>query len=102
MSEIERTASVNKYLKFVLRTAMNLIDEYSDQVERASDRVSGLVDRGKEMIYPEPDHTLRNVLSFAAGIGVGVGAAMLLAPSSGSELRQSIRDRVYGSSTEAA
>jgi len=100
-------ATVNKYTKFILRTALNLMDQYSDQMDRASDRVSDMVDRGKdlvdrgrEMVYPREDHTLRNVLSFAAGIGVGIGAGLLLAPSSGSELRQSIKDRVQGNVQE--
>lgn len=87
---------MNKYAKLLLRTALNIVDQYSDQVDRASDRVSDFVDRGKEMIYPEPDHTLRNALSFAAGIGVGIGAGLLLAPSSGSELRRSIKEKVQG------
>ncbi len=93
---------MNRYAKLILRTALNLLDDYSGQVDRASDRVSDLMDRGKDlvdrgrdMIYP-PDHTFRNVVSFAIGIGVGVGAGLLLAPSSGSELRQSIKDRVQG------
>jgi gas vesicle protein len=33
-------------------------------------------------------------MAFAAGIGVGVGAGLLLAPSSGTELRTSINDKV--------
>lgn len=99
-------ATVNKYARFVLRTALNVLDDYATQLDRASDRVSGhvsdlmdrgrdFVDRGRSIVSP-PDHTVRNVVSFAAGIGVGVGVALLLAPSSGSELRQSIKDRVQG------
>lgn len=88
---------MNRYAKLLLRTALNLIDDYSDQVGRASDRVTDMVDRGRDMIYPQ-DNTLRNVLSFAAGVSVGVGAALLLAPSSGSELRQSIKDRMQRAS----
>ena len=97
---------MNKYARFVLRTALNLMDDYASQLDRASDRVSDrfsdlvdrgrdVVDRGRSIVSP-PDHTLRNIISFAAGIGVGVGAALLLAPSSGSELRQTIKDRVQG------
>jgi gas vesicle protein len=86
---------VNKLLKLFLKTAVRLIDQSLQQVDRASDQVSGLVDRGKEIIQPE-DHGLRNALSFAAGLGVGVGAAMLFAPASGEEIRSSIKDRVQG------
>ena len=98
---------MNKYAKLVVRTALNMLDQYSDQVDRVSDRMSDLVDRGKdlvdrgrEIVYPRHDHTLRNVLSFAAGIGVGIGAGLLLAPSSGDELRRSIKERVQGNVQE--
>lgn len=93
---------MNKYTKFVLRTALNLADDYGKHLDHASDRVSDLMDRGRGLvdraryIVSPPDHTLRHVISFAAGIGVGVGAALLLAPSRGSELRQSIKDRLHG------
>src|SRR5205823_14735179 len=40
------------------------------------------------------DHTLRNFLAFAAGVGVGIGAGKLLAPSSGEELSNNITDKV--------
>ena len=73
---------MNKYLKLLLKTAVCVMDQSAAQVDRASDRVSGLIDRGKEMIHPE-DHRLRNALSFAAGLGVGLGAAILFAPASG-------------------
>lgn len=95
---------MNNFLKSVLRTAVCVMDQYYEQVYRASDRVSGmvdrgrdrvseLVDRGREVIYPEK-HELRNVLSFAAGVGVGIGAGILLAPASGKEIRSSIKERV--------
>jgi len=87
---------VNRYAKIVLNTALDMLDRYSDQVDRASNRVSKMVDRGRDMVYQQRDHTLRNTLSFAAGVGVGLGAALLFAPSSGGELRQSIKERVQG------
>lgn len=68
-------------------------DRVSGMVDRGRDRVSGLVDRGRQVIYPE-NHELRNVLSFAAGLGVGIGAGVLLAPASGKEIRNSIREKV--------
>lgn len=84
---------VNKYLKLLLKTASCLVDQSVAQVDRASDRVSELVDRGKEVIHPE-DHRLRNALSFAAGVGLGVGAAILCAPASGKETRSSITQQM--------
>ncbi len=84
----------NKLLNSVLKTAVYIMDQTAEQVDRASDRASEIAEDAKSAIYPREDHTLRNVLSFAAGIGVGVGAAMLLAPSSGAELRGQINDKV--------
>ena len=68
-------------------------DRFSDTYDRASDRVSDLRDQAQEL-YEGEDHTMRNVITFAAGVALGVGAGMLLAPSSGEELRGSIGDKV--------
>ncbi|HUD67315.1 MAG TPA: YtxH domain-containing protein [Candidatus Sulfotelmatobacter sp.] len=84
---------MNKFLKSLLRTAVSMMDQYYELVDRASDRVSDMVDRGREVIYPE-NHELRNILSFVAGVGVGIGAGVLLAPASGKEIRSSIREKV--------
>jgi gas vesicle protein len=91
----------NGVLKSLLKTAVYIMDQTAEQVDRASDRASyiasqakSVVDDATSAIYPEPDHTLRNIISFAAGVGIGVGAGILLAPSSGAELRSSIGDRV--------
>ncbi len=95
---------MSRLYKALLKTAACVLDQYSVQVDRAANRVSGfvdeasdrasdLVDRGREMIQP-PDHTMRNALSFAAGLGVGIGAAILFAPMSGSEIRDSIKEKV--------
>lgn len=84
---------LSKIARSLLKTAVYIMDQTAEQVDRASDRASELADDARNAIYPE-DHTLRNFLSFAAGIGVGVGVGMLLAPSSGSELRNTITDKV--------
>jgi gas vesicle protein len=96
---------MKKLLKSVLKTAVYLIDQaeglsgdmrdrVSDTVDRAGDRVSDLRDRAQDM-YGEEDHTVRNVLTFVAGVGVGIGAAMLFAPASGEEFRSQIGDKVH-------
>jgi hypothetical protein len=84
---------VNKYLKFLIRAAIGVIDQSTAQADRASESVSRLVDRSKELIQP-PDRRLHHALSFAAGIGVGIGAAFLMAPASGEQLRGSIKEKV--------
>lgn len=95
---------MNKLLKSILKTAVYVLDQtegvaddmrgrFSDTVDRAGDRVSDLRDRAQDM-YAGEDHTLRNVLTFAAGVGVGIGAAMLFAPASGEEIRSQIGEKV--------
>lgn len=85
---------LNKLIRSALKTAVYIMDQTAEQVDRASERASEMADNAREVIYPQKDHTLRNIIAFAAGVGVGVGAGMLLAPSSGSELRGSISDKV--------
>ena len=54
-----------------------------------------MLDNATSAIQPQrEDHTFRYLVSFAAGVGLGVGAGMLLAPASGVDLRSSISDRV--------
>ena len=95
---------LNNLLKSILKTAVYFIeqsdrvasdlrDRVSDEYDSASDRVSDLRDRAQHL-YAGENHTLRNVLTFAAGVGVGTGAGMLLAPASGEEIRSSIGDKV--------
>jgi len=95
---------LNNLLKSILKTAVYFIeqsdrvasdlrDRVSDGYDSASDRVSDLRDRAQGL-YEGESHTLRNVLTFAAGVGVGIGAGMLLAPASGEEIRGSIGDKV--------
>lgn len=85
---------LNSLLKQILKTAVYIMDSTADSVDRVSDRASRLADDARDAIYPDQGNTLRNILSFAAGIGVGVAAGVLLAPQSGAELRNSISDRV--------
>lgn len=85
---------LNKLIRSALKTAVYIMDQTAEQVDRASERASEMADNARDAIYPQKDHTLRNIIAFAAGVGVGVGAGMLLAPSSGTELRGSISDKV--------
>jgi len=99
---------MNNLIKSILKTAVYFLDQtdrftgdvrdrVSDSVDRAadrvSDRVSALRDQAEEF-YEGENHAMRNVITFAAGVAVGVGAGMLLAPASGEEIRGSIGDKV--------
>jgi gas vesicle protein len=99
---------MDNFIKSILKTAVYFLDQtdrfagdvrdrVSDTVDRAanrvSDRVSALRDQTEEL-YEGENHTMRNVLTFAAGVAVGVGAGMLLAPASGDEIRGSIGNKV--------
>jgi YtxH-like protein len=84
---------ISKLVRSMLKTAVYIMDQTADRVDRATTRATEMVDDAHDMVYP-PNHTLRNVVSFAAGIGVGVGVGILMAPSSGAELRGSISDKV--------
>jgi hypothetical protein len=95
---------MNKLLKSVLKTVVYVLDQaedvaddmrgrVSDTVDRASDRVSDLRDQAHDLYHGE-DHTLRNVITFAAGVGVGIATSMLFSPASGEEIRGQIGEKV--------
>jgi len=85
---------MSKLIRSVLKTAVYVMDQTAEQVDRATDRASEMAEDARNAIYHE-DHTLRNFISFAAGIGVGVGMGVLLAPTSGMELRNTLTDKVH-------
>ncbi len=85
---------LNKILKSALKTAVYLMDETADQMDRVSERASSIAENARDYVAPQENHGFRNFMSFLLGIGVGVGAGMLLAPSSGEELRSTITDKV--------
>lgn len=85
---------LDKFVKSILKSVVYIMDEAADRVDRVSDRASDFADNARSVIYPNEGSTLRHFMSFAAGIGVGIAAGMLLAPSSGEELRNNIGDKV--------
>lgn len=85
---------IDKFVRSILKSIVYVMDETANRVDRVSDRASEFAESTRSVIYPNEGNTLRNVVSFAAGIGVGVAAGLLLAPSSGAELRSTISDKV--------
>jgi len=71
------------------------VDEVSDRARRTYGEASRRLDRASRAIQGESDNTLRNTVSFLAGIGLGAGVALLCAPTSGEEVRNSIRAKVW-------
>jgi gas vesicle protein len=89
---------VNKFLKSLLKTGVYLLEQ-SDRVttdmrDRVKDQVEDLTDRAEQAFHGRQDHTARNAIWFAAGIGLGLGVGVLFAPASGLETRSSISDKV--------
>jgi hypothetical protein len=95
---------MNNLIRSILKTAVYFLDQTNSftsdvrdrvagGVGRVSDRVSDLRDQAEDM-YSGDDHMVRNVLTFVAGVGVGVGAALLFAPASGEEIRGQIGEKV--------
>ncbi len=95
---------MNNLLKSVLKTVVYILEQTEDTagevrhrvskgVNRVSDRMSDLRDQAQD--FYSPDHTLRNVLTFVAGVGVGVATAVLFAPASGDEIRSQIGEKVH-------
>jgi hypothetical protein len=68
-------------------------DDIHDGVGRAGNRASEFRQQAMDL-YGYEDHTVRNVVSLVAGVGVGIGLAILFAPASGEQVRNSITERV--------
>jgi hypothetical protein len=91
-------------LKSVFKTAACFLEQSGDAASEARDRVAEGFDRAGERIsdlgdrarslYAGENHALRSALMFGAGIAIGVGAGLLLAPASGEETRGAIGDKV--------
>jgi YtxH-like protein len=88
------TVKLNKLLDSLLKAAIAMTDQTVEQVRRVPDRASSIAKEAKSVVYPEQNHTLRSILSFTAGIGLGVAVGIVLAPASGAETRDSINEKL--------
>jgi hypothetical protein len=84
---------MNRTLKMLLRTGLNILEQSDRASEPIRDHIAEAADLVRRRIRGE-DHTLRYVLTFAAGVGVGVGVGILTAPTSGAQSRNSISEKV--------
>ena len=85
---------MNRTLRSLLKTAVYGMYELLNRVDRASDVLSDLSDRGRKMIYRQESDTVRTIGAFAAGLGLGIGVGILLAPASGKQTRDIISGKV--------
>ena len=84
---------MNKLLKSLLQTGLYFLEQPDRAAEAVRERVKEDIDEVARKFEGE-DHTLRYVLTFVAGVGVGLGVGMLTAPSSGEESRSAIAGKV--------
>jgi len=84
---------MNKLLKSLLQTRLYFLEQPDRAAEAMQECIKEDVDE-VERKFGREDHTLRYVLTFAAGVGVGLGVGMLTAPSSGQENRSAIASKV--------
>ena len=76
----------HRFLKSLLQTGISLLD----QPDRTAEALREELGRG----FRREDHTIRYVMVFAAGVGVGFGIGVLTAPASGIESRSAIANKV--------
>lgn len=95
--------NVTGLLKSLLQAGLYLVDQpesvardVRDRVQSgfssAGDRLSDMGDSLSDMRdrFTGRDNTLRYALSFVAGVGLGVGVGILMAPESGEETRRNV------------
>jgi YtxH-like protein len=76
-------------LRSLLRGGLFFLD-FSDFVGKTTDKVGR---RARAVVRSDKSSALRNGLSFAGGAALGVGLAILFAPASGEQIRNTIAGR---------
>jgi hypothetical protein len=72
--------NLNKLLRTALKTGLYFLEQ-SDKAtapirKHVKDQVEGFTDRTRQAILGPEDHKVRNAVSLAAGIGLGIGLRM--------------------------
>jgi hypothetical protein len=80
---------MNRTLKMLLRTGLYILGHSDPATYPVREQIAETADRLRRKVRGE-DHTLRYVLTFAAGMGVGI----LSASGSGEQSRNSISEKV--------
>ena len=91
---------MNRTLKMLLRTGVNILEQSDRATEPVREHIAETVELLRRKVRGE-DHTLRYALTFAAGVGVGLGVAILTAPASGKQSRSAIAGKIREMSERA-
>jgi gas vesicle protein len=68
------------------------VDDLSDRLEQHYDRATGRLNDATDALRGN-NHRTSHLVNFLAGVGVGAGLGLLIAPASGRATRQAIKDR---------
>jgi YtxH-like protein len=89
---------VNKVLRTLLKAGLYFLEQSdratADLRDQIRDQVGHIRTRTRDVISLEPDHVVRDAMSFVAGVGLGIGVGLLFAPASGQETRDLISEKV--------
>jgi gas vesicle protein len=89
-------AAINNQIKDRVE---NLTDRVSEKFDDVSDTVAGKYEEAADRLEAAADALqgktswVSPVTGFLLGVGIGAGLGILLAPASGSEIRESVRDK---------
>ena len=85
---------MNKFLRSLLKTGLQLLVQSDRVLAAIEDNGRGAFNGriGKSTSHDE--RIVTNVITFAAGVGLGMGVGLLVAPASGRETRGSVLGKV--------
>lgn len=84
------------YLLDSVRNRMtDVIDDVGGTARDTYDEASRRVSRATDVIRGEDHRGFSTAAALLIGVGVGVGVGLLLAPSSGEEMRNNLSDKVH-------